>query len=105
MLVTNSVEDIVARYARNKHREEFVKANPDIPEEVLAVVYFRRTTNGKWWYAPADRQEEMVWYRCAPLDAKWYEIPVCPIKTSKIKKETRERYMDMLLTVGRINQI
>ena len=98
----NTVPEVVARYARNRHRAEFVAANPGIPEEVLAVVYFRRATNGKWWYAPAKRinfdHEPPRWEGC-PEDAKWYEIPVCPIKVGRITQETREKYADLLQDV------
>jgi hypothetical protein len=98
MKINNTSADIVARYARNHHREEFVARNPGIPEEVLVVVYFRRTTNGRWWYAPPSRFDPDLarYVESAPMDAKWYEIPVCPNKISKIKQDTREKYMALL---------
>lgn len=102
--INNTVPEIVARYARNRHRADFVASNPDIPEEVLAVVYFRRATNGKWWYAPEikfDPNSSLLprWIQPAPLFAKWYEIPVCPIKVKSISYDTREKYADMLQDV------
>ena len=100
----NTVPEIVARYARSRYRYDFVKANPGIPEEVLAVVYFRRATNGKWWYAPAGRFDpDLVrWVESAPDHAKWYEIPVCHEKIKKITPETREKYIKEL-TVADMN--
>ena len=97
----NTVPEVVARYARNRHRAEFVAANPGIPEEVLAIVYFRRATNGKWWYAPEGYfdPDQVKWIDCAPFDAKWYEIPVDPIKAGRITQETREKYADLLQDV------
>jgi hypothetical protein len=99
--INNTVPEIVARYARNRHRAEFVAANPDIPEEVLAVVYFRRATNGKWWYAPKGYFSPDVarYVESASYDAKWYEIPVCPEKVKSISYDTREKYADMLQDV------
>ncbi len=97
--INNTVPEIVARYARNRHRAEFVAANPDIPEEVLAVVYFRRATNGKWWYAPDvkfDPEGKTRWIEPASYDAKWYEIPVCPEKVKSISSDTREKYANQL---------
>ena len=92
--INNTVPEIVARYARNRHRADFVAANPDIPEEVLAVVYFRRATNGKWWYAPPGYFDPDVarYIESAAFDASWYEIPVCPEKIKTITQETREKY-------------
>lgn len=99
--INNTVPEVVARYARNRHRAEFVAANPGIPEEVLAVVYFRRATNGKWWYAPAIKfdPDGPSWIHPAQFDAKWYEIPVCPEKIKTITQETREKYADLLQDV------
>lgn len=99
--INNTVTEIIARYARNRHRAEFVAANPDIPEEVLAVVYFRRATNGKWWYAPKGYfdPDQAKWIQVGTADAKWYEIPVCPIKIKSITMDTREKYADMLQDV------
>lgn len=96
--INNTVPEIIARYARNKHRAEFVAANPGIPEEVLAVVYFRRATNGKWHYAPTGYFDpvQVKWIHCADLWAKWYEIPVCPEKIKKITSNTREKYAFIL---------
>ena len=101
--INNTVSEIVARYARNRHRAEFVSRNPGIPEEVLAVVYFRRATNGKWWYAPNIKFNPNGgstiphWIDPAPLDAPWYEIPVDPEKVKTITQETREKYMELML--------
>ena len=99
--INNTVPEVVARYARNRHRAEFVAANPGIPEEVLAIVYFRRATGGKWWYAPPSYFDpvEVKWIYCADSWAKWYEIPVDPIKVGRITQETREKYADLLQDV------
>jgi len=98
--INNTVPEVVARYARNHHRAEFVSNNPFIPEEVLAIVYYRRATGGKWWYAPAGKIDlsghRPRWIQCAPDDAKWYEIPVCSEKIKHISERTREKYADML---------
>lgn len=95
--LNNTVEQLVARYARNRHRAEFVAANPGIPEEVLAVVYFRRQTAGRWWYAPKNKmyliQGRPRWEAPGLKDDKWYEIPVCPEKIKKITQKTREKYL------------
>lgn len=93
--INNTVPEIIARYARNRHRADFVSCNPGIPEEVLAVVYFRRATNGKWWYAPKGYfdPENIKWCNSAPITAKWYEIPVCPEKVKSISSDTREKYL------------
>ena len=90
--------ELIARYARNRHRADYIAANPGIPEEVLAVVYFRRTTNGKWWYAPPSYfdPDKVMWCFSAPNEAKWYEIPVCHEKIKKIGSNTREKYMALL---------
>jgi hypothetical protein len=97
----NSSFELVQRYLRNKHRAEFVAANPGIPEEILVIVYFRRATANRWAYAPASYFDSInvKWIYSAPLDSKWYEIPVCPEKILKIKQETRERYMDLMQDV------
>lgn len=94
----NTVPEIIARYARSRHRADFVAANPGVPEEVLAVVYFRRATSHKWWYAPPlyFNPDKVMWCHAAPDDAKWYEIPVCPIKIKTIGLDTREKYMALL---------
>ena len=94
--INNTVPEVIARDARNRHRAEFVAANPGIPEEVLVVVYFRRATGGKWWYAPSGKidlsGERPRWVESAPLEAKWYEIPVCPEKIKRISQRTLGKY-------------
>lgn len=96
----NTVFEIVARYVRNRHRYEFLVRNPNIPEEILAVVYFRRQTGGKWWYAPPGHLDlngaRPRWVLSASDDAKWYEIPVCREKIKKITSDTQDRYRQIL---------
>lgn len=96
----NTVPEIVARYIRNIHREEFEIKNFGIPVEVLAVVYFRRATSGKWWYSPNGKMDltgdRPRWVPCAPDNAHWYEIPVCHERIKKISENTREKYRELI---------
>lgn len=97
MSQSNTVPEVIARYARNRHRAEFVKANPGVPEEVLAVVYFRRTTNGKWWYVPTS-----FWLESCTHNVRWWEIPVCPEKIKSISGQTRKKYAALLNAADRV---
>ena len=100
MRASSTVPEIVARFVRNRHRDEFQVRNPDIPEEILAVVYFRRQTSGKWWYCPDGKidlsGDRPRWVSPAPEEAYWYEIPVCPEKIKKITQGTRDKYRHLI---------
>ena len=82
----NTVKECVAKFLRNKHREEFLANNPWMDITVAAIVFFRLHTAYKLSYCV----EYARWYEM--IELKWYQIPVSQKQCAGIRADTLARY-------------
>jgi hypothetical protein len=80
---SNTVENVLKRFMKNPHREQFMKEN-NLTLAQAAVVFFRRHTNSKMWYAGNNWLEHNM--------KRWWEIPVSHVELPRIKAETLAKY-------------
>jgi hypothetical protein len=101
----NTVEAVVARFLNNKHRDEFMLANPWLDLTTATIVYFRRHTSHKTWYATykdIDHKRGIAeWDRYFKAWQKtdllhWWQIPVSKAQVAKIKPETHFKYAALI---------
>ncbi len=114
---SNTVKSVVARFLRNKHRDEFMALNPWMDLPTAAVVYFRRHTAHKTSYASyqdlpretyvinhevtnkAAYYAELAAYNKAALAAErshWYQIPVSQKQCTGIRPATLAKYTGII---------
>jgi hypothetical protein len=101
---SNTVKSVVARFLRNKHRDDFMALNPWMDLPTAAIVYFRRHTSHKFSYAsyrdiPNQTDDQYKEYFAAysqQLFNKWWQIPVSQKQCAGIKPDTLARYTEIL---------
>ena len=111
---SNTVRSVVARFLGNPHRDEFMALNPWMDITTAAIVYFRRHTAHKTWYATYhdlaydfkhvgkpdstdkaayqiewDQYNNAAW---AAMKQHWWQIPVSQKQCECIRAETMEKY-------------
>jgi hypothetical protein len=97
---SNTVQSCIAKFLRNKHRDEFMALNPWMDITVAAVVFFRRHTSHKLAYAtyrdlPNQTSVENEKYFAAYLSVnnlKWWQIPVSQKQAFNIRPATLAKY-------------
>ena len=97
---SNTVQSCVAKFLRNKHRDEFMALNPWMDITVAAVVFFRRHTSHRMAYAtyrdlPNQTDDQYREYFAAysqQLFKHWWQIPVSQAQCARIRTETLAKY-------------
>jgi hypothetical protein len=96
----NTVEAVVTRFLGNKHRDEFMLANPWLDLTMATIVYFRRHTSHKTWYATYKdlSYKDPEYFKQAMIAEKnkWWQIPVSKAQVAKIKPETHFKYTALI---------
>jgi hypothetical protein len=118
---SNTVKSCVAKFLRNKHRDEFMALNPWMDITVASIVFFRRHTSHKTWYASYrdisddfkhvgnpestdkvayqaewDQYNKAAW---AAIKLHWWQIPVSQKQCAGIKPATLARYYAIIQEV------
>ena len=109
--MSNTVEAVVARFLGNKHRDEFMLANPWLDLTTATIVYFRRHTSHKTWYAtykdisltfkcpgkPDQGEWDQYFKAWQETDLlHWWQIPVSKAQVVKIKAGTHVKYAALI---------
>jgi hypothetical protein len=102
----NTVQSCVAKFLRNKHRDEFMALNPWMDITVAAIVFFRRHTSHKLSYGshddllfPTDRADIHSKYVKAYQDNSllhWWQIPVSQKQCAGIRADTLAKYKNII---------
>jgi hypothetical protein len=106
----NTVQSCVAKFLRNKHRDEFMALNPWMDITVAAVVFFRRHTSHKLAYATykdlfkqdmsAAHHEEYIRGYYSVDNLKWWQIPVSQKQCAGIKPATLAKYAGIIASLS-----
>jgi hypothetical protein len=97
---SNTVQSCVAKFLRNKHRDEFLALNPWMDLPTAAIVFFRRHTARKTSYAsyrdiPSSTSDYLPAY-LAVSNLSWWQIPVSQKQCAGIRAETWARYAALI---------
>lgn len=90
---SNTVRAVIQRFLNNKHRKEFMEANPWMSLQVACVVFYRRHTSNKLAYRQYDNYVE--YFQQERL--RWWQIPVSKERCDHIRPATLEKYDRILL--------
>ncbi len=90
----NTVQSCVAKFLRNKHRDEFMALNPWMDITTAAVVFFRRHTSHRANYCPKLSEFENYgeYWDMFEDSPKWWQLPVSQKQCAGIKPATLARY-------------
>lgn len=109
MSINSTPKKVIARFLRNKQAEPFiakvVAMYPSFTYEmcraIASVIFYRRTTSYKRYYAPfewrKEAEEKVIQLGDYEMwNKKWYEIPIDLKSLQSIKVETIMKHVDII---------
>ena len=103
---SNTVQSCVAKFLRNKHRDEFMALNPWMDITVAAVVFFRRHTAYRMSYASysdiCSLQDPSNYWKTfyEQVKGKWWQIPVSQKQAFNIRPATLAKYAGIIASLS-----